>query len=99
VAGGIVALAVGVANKKHHDEFMDYRDELAARDHVDESSMKKLQDYKDKGKGLNAGFATGFALMWVGIAASAVLFPFTDFKNKGVETQFTGSGASISVEF
>ncbi len=98
VAGGVTMLAGAIAGKKHHDEYMDFREEAAAGVFEGEP-VSKDQEYKDKGKALNAVMISGMIALGVGLAATAALIPFTDFTAGRVEVQASPTGGSVAVSF
>lgn len=98
VAGGVMMLAGAIAGKKHHDEYMDFREEAAAGVFEGEP-VSKDQEYKDKGKALNGVMVSGMIALGVGLAATAALIPFTDFTAGRVEVQASPTGGSVAVSF
>jgi hypothetical protein len=98
LAGGAMMLAGAIAGKKHHDEYMDFREEAAAGVFEGEP-VSKDKEYKDKGKALNGVMVSGMIALGVGLAATAALIPFTDFTAGRVEVQASPTGGSVAVSF
>jgi hypothetical protein len=98
LAGGVTMLATAIVGKKHHDEYMNFRDEARAGT-FEGDPVAKDKEYKDKGRALNGGLIAGMAALGVGIAAAAVLIPFTDFTPGKVEVQAGVGGGSVKVSF
>ena len=94
VGGGVVMVALAVVGKKHHDEYMDFREEAKAGTFVGDP-VQENEEYKDKGQAINAGLVAGMVALGVGIAAAAALIPFTDFEKVEVQT----TGTSVTVRF
>ncbi|MBW2261547.1 MAG: PEGA domain-containing protein [Deltaproteobacteria bacterium] len=98
VAGGVMMLAGAIAGKKHHDEYMDFREEAKAGVY-DGEPVAKDSEMKNKGKALNGVMISGMIALGLGLAATGALFPFTDFTAGRVEVQASPTGGSVTVSF
>ncbi len=104
LAAGVAAIALGVSDKKNHDEFMAFRGDVADGTYTGTDYADKQKEYMDKGKALNGGFVASIAIAAAGVAAAAILAPFTEFGNTGkVGVQASvapgWAGASVEVSF
>ncbi len=102
VAGGVVAVVLGVLGKKNHDAYVDFQEDVAsgAFTGTDDEAIAKQKDISDRGHGLNGGFVASLTVAVAGAVAAAILAPFTDFGGKKkVEVQASGPGVLVTVSF
>lgn len=99
VAGGVAMLAFGIADKKHYDEYDKFHDDIVSGAWTGDDPRPRNDELEKKGRALNAGLITSLVCLGVGLAATAAIFPFTDFSKKEVEVQASPAGGSISVKF